>query len=91
MLPQGPVGARLRFFWRTWMLRSAEPWVVEVLREGYQIPFLSPPPLSKSPIQMSAYQPASDRFRVLQQEVAALLEKGAIEEVVDPSPGFYNR
>ena len=88
---QGPVGARLSSFWHVWMSRCAEPWVVEVLREGYQIPFLSPPPLSRTPIQLSAYQPPSVRFLALQQEVAALLEKEAIEEVVDPSPGFYNR
>ena len=40
--------------WCTWRDKGADPWVVEVLRWGYQIPFSSPPPLSLDPIPSSA-------------------------------------
>ena len=73
------------------MFRGAEPWIVEVLREGYQIPFLSQPPMSRVPVALMAFQPGSERYLILQEEVHSLLTKEAIEEVVAPSPGFYNR
>ena len=38
---------------------GAEPWVVEVLREGYVIPFRMPPLLSPTPIILDSYSPQS--------------------------------
>ena len=43
-------GGCLLLHWQAWRDRGAEPWVVEVLRFGYRLPFLRVPPLSKEPI-----------------------------------------
>ena len=68
-----------------------EPWVLSVLKEGYQIPFHSPPPLSPVPLDYPAYQGNREKFEALQTEVQAMLSKKAIEEVPALDPGFYNR
>ena len=68
-----------------------DPWVVEVLREGYNIPFRRAPTLSREPIPFSAYCPNSIRGKALVQEVESLLQKGAIELAPLPSLGYYSR
>ena len=74
-----------------WQSLGAEPWVVKTLRLGYRIPFSSLPPLSSRPVAFSTYQESSPRFEALAQEVSKMIEKGALEEVPNPDPGFYNR
>ena len=63
---------------------------MEVLREGYRIPFQRAPTLSREPILFPAYCPNSIRGKALVQEVASLLRKGAIKPAPLPSPGFYS-
>ena len=70
---------------------GADPWVVEVLREGYHIPFLRPPTLSADPIPMPSYVPTSIKGAALEEVTLALIAKGAVERVPLPSPGFYSR
>ena len=41
-----PIGSCLSLRWAVWRDKGADPWMVEVLRWGYQIPFSDPPPLS---------------------------------------------
>ena len=41
-----PIGGRLANFWQEWVQIGAEPWVLTTLKEGHEIPFLEPPPLS---------------------------------------------
>ena len=41
-------GGCLSLLWQAWRDRGAEPWVVEVLRVGYCLPFLSAPPFQCS-------------------------------------------
>ena len=65
--------------------------MVEVLREGYRIPFRRAPTLSGEPIPFSAYCPNSIRGKALEQEVESLLQKGAIELAPLPSLGYYSR
>ena len=48
---------------------GAEPWVVEVLREEYAIPFRMPPPLSPTPIILDSYSPQSIKGRALDEEI----------------------
>ena len=64
---------------------------MEVLREGYSIPFRRAPTLSREPIPFSAYCPKSIRGKALVQEVESLLQKGAIELAPLPSLGYYSR
>ena len=73
--------------WESW---GADRWVLEVLRFGYQVPFLSTPPLSDFPIPHPSYSPSSIRGLTLTAAVADLHEKGAIE-LAPPSPGYYSR
>ena len=65
--------------------------MVEVLREGYRIPFLQPPPLSAYPIPMPSYAPTSIKGAALEEVTLALIAKGAVELAPLPSPGFYSR
>ena len=63
---------------------------MEVLREGYHIPFSKTPTLSKDPISLQSYSPSSIKGLALQKEILSLLQKGAIEPAPH-SPGFYSR
>ena len=64
--------------------------MVEVLREGYVIPFHTLPPLSENPIFLDSYSPSSIKGEALQREIQALLSKGAVEPA-SPCPGYYSR
>ena len=68
---------------------GAELWVVEVLREGYAIPFRMPPPLSPTPIILDSYSPQSVKGRALDEEIQALRRKGAVEPA-PPTPDFFS-
>ena len=65
--------------------------MVEVLRFGYRIPFLSSPPLSATPVPMPSYSPSSTRGAALEEATLGLVAKGAVELASLPSPGFYSR
>ena len=63
---------------------------MEVLREGYAIPFRILPPLSPTPIILNSYSPQSVKGRALDEEIQALRRKGAVEPA-PPTPGFFSR
>ena len=63
---------------------------MEVLKVGYQIPFLSLPPLSKDPIPISTYSPSSIKEKALEEAILSLIKRGAVELAPLPSPGFYS-
>ena len=50
-----PVGARLQSFWKTWLNLGAGPKVVQILREGYPLPFRIRPQLTRSPSVINRY------------------------------------
>ena len=85
-LPQVPVGGRLAHFVHNWQSITDDPWVLSIIRRGYLIPFSEPPPLSEVPIFFN--QSKDSR---LEEEVANLLLKGAVEKIDPVSPGFYSR
>ena len=64
--------------------------MVEVLRVGYCLPFLSPPPLSRAPLPMPSYSPTSIKGAALEEVTLGLVAKGAVELAPLPSPGFYS-
>ena len=68
-----------------------DPWVVEVVWEGYRIPFRCPPPLSGEPIPMPSYNPLSTKGVALEEVTLDLIAKGAVELASLPSLGFYSR
>ena len=67
---------------------GAVPWVVEVLREGYSIPFLRPPPLSTELIPMPSYARTSIKRAALGVVTLPLIATGAVELAPLPSSGF---
>ena len=85
------VGGCLSVHWRRWQAVGADSWTVSVLRDGYRLPFESPPPLTRTPILFPAYRPGSPQSLALRQEIEKRLAKGALEIVPDPGPGFYSR
>ena len=89
--PKLAVGGILSGFVEAWRREGAEPWVLQVLTFGYQIPFVNPPPLSRSPRALTAYAPNTEKFLVLEKEVQSMIQKHAIEEVTYSFEGFYNR
>ena len=61
--------------------------MVDVIRNGYVIPFLSRPPLSDTHVSFASYKRGSPKEVALDLEVKAMLDKGALE--VSPwGPGF---
>ena len=64
--------------------------MVEVLRVGYCLPFLSPPPLSRAPLPMPSYSPTSIKGAALEEVTLGLVAKGAVELAPLLSPGFYS-
>ena len=76
--------------WEVWESWGADRLVVEFVRFGYRVPFLSAPPLSDVPIPLPSYSPSSIRGLALNTAIVDLHEKGAIE-LAPPSPGYYSR
>jgi len=63
--------------------------VVKILRDGYGITFHTPPPTTTHPVEIV---PKAGQAALLQLVIDILLNKGAVEIVIDiTSPGFYSR
>ena len=86
-----PVGARLQRFWQVWHSLGANPRVISILQEGYNLPFKEKPPLTRSPVIISGYaNPVKSRH--IKDSLQALIQKQAVEKVTTPSSlAFYNR
>ena len=81
----------LSLHWQDWRNRGTDPWVVEVLQEGYRIPFMSVSPLSSELIPMPSYSTMSTEGKALEEVTLSLVQKGAVELAPLPSPGYYSR
>jgi ribonuclease HI len=81
------VGARLNEFQHFWVQNVSDQWAVDVVSQGYYIPFLARPPLTlkiKKTILPLVQHP------VLLEEIEHMLLKHAIQEVDPQTPGFYS-
>ena len=86
-----PVGARLQNFWQTWLGLGASPAVVQILREGYTLPFRTRPNLTRFPTVVSCYV-NPHRNSYLLEALHQLMAKHAIELVRNQtSLGFFKR
>ena len=86
-----PVGARLQTFWKIWLDRGAGPKVVQILREGYPLPFRIRPQLTRSRTVISCYV-NPHRNSYLLEALHQLIDKNAVERVQNQtSLGFFNR
>ena len=86
-----PVGARLQKFWKNWLDLGAGPKVVQILKEGYTLPFRIRPNLSRTPTVISCYGNPHRNLKLL-EALRQLMDKNAIELVHKKvSLGFFNR
>ena len=86
-----PVGARLQRFWQVWHSLGANPRVVSILQEGYNLPFKEKPPLTRSPVIISGYANPV-KSKLIKDSLQELIQKQAVERVIIPSSlAFYNR
>ena len=86
-----PVGARLQNFWTVWSQMGPGPKVVQILKQGYTLPFQSRPKLSRSPTVISSYANLH-RNSYLLEALQQLMDKNAVERVHNQtSLGFFNR
>ena len=86
-----PVGARLSQFYQAWQALGATTRVVQILKEGYILPFKNRPLLTRQPIIVSGYAHAP-RQDSLTEALHALQVKNAIEKVKQKnSLAFFNR
>ena len=86
-----PVGARLQNFWKTWLALGAGPKVVEILKEGYTLPFRIRSKLTRSPTIISCYVNLH-RNSYLLEALHQLIDKNAVELVRNKtSLSFFNR
>ena len=86
-----PVGVRLQNFWQTWLDLGAGPKIVQILREGYTLPFRIRPNLTRSLTVVSRYV-NPHRNSYLLEALHQLIDKNAVELVHNQtSLGFFNR
>lgn len=82
-----PVGGRLQRFLPVWRLLQVPSAMINVLRDGYILPFSRKPPTSKVPIYYKA-----GNLVAVREQVLLLEAKQAIRRVPEPaSPGYYSR
>ena len=85
-----PVGARLQNYWQTWLNLGAGPTVVQILREGYTLPFRIRSNLTGSPKIISCYVNPHRNLYLL-EALHQLIDKTAVELVNNQkSLGFFN-
>ena len=86
-----PVGGRLRSFRRDWQTNKCSSNVLNIITNGYVLPFLSKPSLVRFPLILSEYK-VRQKDQALATCIQSLLSKSAIERVENvKSLGFYNR
>ena len=86
-----PVGARLQNYWQTWLDLGAGPKVVQILKEGYTLPFQIRPNLTRSPNIISCYVNPHRNLYLL-EALHQLINKNAVELVNNQrSLGVFNR
>ena len=86
-----PVGARLQNFWKTWLDLGACPRVIQILKQGYTLPFRIRPHLNRSPTVVSCYV-NPHRNSYLLEALHQLIDKNAVELVHNQNYlGFFNR
>ena len=86
-----PVGGRLRSFRRDWLTSKCSQNVLNIITNGYVLPFLSRPNLVRFPLILSEYK-AQQKDQALATCIQSLLSKNAIERVENvKSLGFYSR
>ena len=74
-----PVGSRLRSFKRDWLINKCSQNVLNIITNGYVLPFLSKSNLVRFPLIISEYK-ALQKDQALADCIQSLLSKNAIEK-----------
>lgn len=84
-----PVGGRLVNYYAEWLSLDLSMWHHKILTSGLTLSFIRLPPVTSTP---RAVQLPGDptRRQILLDEVAALLDKNALERVDQSDPGFFS-
>jgi hypothetical protein len=85
-LPHLPVGGRLTHFQRDWRLTIRDKFALSVISKGYHLDWVQVPQISNHVLHTQLKK----QTYLLQEEIDQMLEKGAIEEVVPITPGFWS-
>ena len=86
-----PVGGRLRSFRRDWQTNNCSSNVLNIITNGYVLPFISKPNLVIFPLIQSEYKELK-KGQALATCIQSPLSKNAIERVENvTSLGFYSR
>ena len=86
-----PVGGRLCSFRRDWQTNKCSSNMLNIITNGYVLPFLSKPNLVRFPLIQSEYK-AHQKDQALATCIQSLLSKNAIKRVENvKSLGFYSR
>ena len=86
-----PVGGCLRSFRRDWQENNCSSNVLNIITNGYVLPFLSKPNLVRFPLIISEYK-ALPKDQASADCIQSLLSKNGIERVENvKSLGFYSR
>ena len=86
-----PVGGHFRSFRRDWQRNKCSSYMLNIITNGYVLPFLSEPGLVRFPLIQSEYK-AHQKDQALATCIQSLLSKNAIERVENvKSLGFYSR
>ena len=86
-----PVGGRLRSFRRDWQTNKCSSNVLNIITNGYVLPFLSKPNLVRFPLILSEYK-TLQKDQALADCIQSLLSKNTNERVEHvKSLGFYSR
>ena len=85
-----PVGGRLRSFRRDWLTNKCSNNVLNIITNGYGLPFISKPNLVRAPLIQSGYK-ALQKEMALTSCIQSLLSKNTIERVENvKSLWFYS-
>ena len=75
-----PVGGRLMQFRRAWVEENCSSSILNIITNGYVLPFLLKPKLTRHPLIISEYK-NQQKDRALASCIQSLLHKHAIEKV----------
>ena len=86
-----PVGDRLHSFKRDWQINKCSSNMLNIITNGYILPFISKPSLVRFPLMQSEYK-ARQKNQALATCIESLLSKNAIERVENVKClRFYSR
>ncbi len=81
------LGGRVQYFAEFWPSLTQDPWVLDSVSFGTRIPFFERP---SEPARLPNMVMSDELMNICDEEVKALLEKGAIEEISDSSQFFVS-